>query len=63
MTSIERNDLMPTQKLEWVTPKISLMDAMYTDGKQVTGTKEVHPPLCNGNNPNTANGNTCYAPS
>ena len=30
-TAADRNDLMPAQeKLEWVTPKISLMDADYT---------------------------------
>jgi hypothetical protein len=34
MTSADRNDLMPAQeKLEWVTPKISLMEAGETDGK------------------------------
>ena len=34
MTSADRNDLGPAQeKLEWVTPKISLMGAEYTDGK------------------------------
>jgi hypothetical protein len=34
MTSTDRNDLMPAQeKLEWVTPKISLMEAGDTDGK------------------------------
>jgi len=33
MTSADRNDLVPAQeKLEWVTPKISLMDAGDTDG-------------------------------
>jgi hypothetical protein len=33
MTSADRNDLMPAQeKLEWVTPKISLMEAGDTDG-------------------------------
>ena len=33
MTSADRNDLMPAQeKLEWVTPKISLMDAGDTSG-------------------------------
>ena len=33
MTSVERNDLMPAQeKLEWVTPKISLMEAGKTEG-------------------------------
>ena len=38
MTSAEHNDLMPAQeKLEWVTPKISLMDAGETDGKFFTG--------------------------
>jgi hypothetical protein len=34
MTTADRNDLMPAQeKLEWVTPKISQMDAGDTDGK------------------------------
>ena len=34
MTSADRNDFVPAQeKLEWVTPKISLMDAGETDGK------------------------------
>ena len=34
MTSTDRNDLVPAQeKLEWVTPKISLMGAGETDGK------------------------------
>jgi hypothetical protein len=34
MTSADRNDLVPAQeKLEWVTPKISLMGAGDTDGK------------------------------
>ena len=34
MTSAESNDLVPAQeKLEWVTPKISLMEAEDTDGK------------------------------
>jgi hypothetical protein len=33
MTSADRNDLVPAQeKLEWVTPKISLMDAGDTEG-------------------------------
>ena len=33
MTSADDNDLMPAQeKMEWVTPKISLMDAVDTDG-------------------------------
>jgi len=33
MTSADRNDLVPPQeKLEWVTPKISLMGAGDTDG-------------------------------
>jgi hypothetical protein len=37
MTSADRNDLMPAQeqeKLEWVTPKISLMEAGETDSIQ-----------------------------
>jgi hypothetical protein len=34
MTSADRNDLLPAQeKLEWVTPKISLMEAGDTEGK------------------------------
>jgi hypothetical protein len=34
MTSADRNDLVPAQeKLEWVTPKISLMEAGETAGK------------------------------
>jgi len=33
MPASDRNDLMPAQeKLEWVTPKISLMVAGETDG-------------------------------
>ena len=41
MTSAEdRNDLVPAQeKLEWVTPKISLMDAEDT-GAKLLATKE-----------------------
>ena len=35
MTSTDRNDFVPAQeKLEWVTPKISLMDAGDTDGSK-----------------------------
>ena len=39
MTFADRNDLVPTQeKLEWVAPKISLMDAGETEGvKPTTG--------------------------
>jgi hypothetical protein len=34
----DRNDLVSAQeKLEWVTPKISLMDAGASRGKQDTG--------------------------
>jgi len=35
MPSADRNDLMPApqEKLEWVTPKISLMEAEDTDGR------------------------------
>ena len=34
MTSTDRNDLMPAQeKMKWVTPKISLMEAEDTEGK------------------------------
>ena len=36
MTSADRNDLMPAQeKLEWVTPKISLLEAGDTEGKTI----------------------------
>jgi hypothetical protein len=36
MTSADRNDLMPAQeKLEWVTPKISLMEAGETLGNKL----------------------------
>ena len=43
MTSTtDRNDLMPPQeKLEWVTPKISLMEAGDTDAKTIRRTFEV----------------------
>ena len=34
-TSAKHNDLMPTLKLEWVTPKISLMDAGDTNGSKL----------------------------
>ena len=38
MTSADHNDLMPAQvKLEWITPKISLMGAGDTDGKIPVG--------------------------
>ena len=41
MTTTDRNDLVPAQeKLEWVTPKISLMDAGDTDGKQQQANNE-----------------------
>ena len=42
MTSADRNDLMPAQeKLEWVTPKISLWGAGDTEGaKTLYGTFE-----------------------
>ena len=34
MTSTDGNDFVPAQeKLEWVTPKISLMEAGDTEGK------------------------------
>ena len=39
-TSAKHNDLMPTLKLEWVTPKISLMEAGDTDGKPFQVIKE-----------------------
>jgi len=41
MTSADRNDLMPAQeKLEWVTPKISLIDAGETDSKTLRWRRE-----------------------
>ncbi len=35
MTTSDRNDLMPAQqeKLEWVTPNMTLMESHTTDGK------------------------------
>ena len=40
-TAADRNDLMPAQeKLEWVTPKISLMDAGDTEGNKFFTTLE-----------------------
>ena len=44
MTSADRNDLMPPQeKLEWVTPKISLMGAGDTDSKRINFGNECTP--------------------
>jgi hypothetical protein len=45
-TAADRNDLMPAQVilgplLEWVTPKISLMDAGDTDGKSIGATERM----------------------
>ena len=41
-TAADRNDLMPAQeKLEWVTPKISLMGAEDTDRRVNPGPFEV----------------------
>ena len=37
-------DAVPTQKLEWVTPKISLMEAGETSGKNIF--KSTEPPCC-----------------
>ena len=40
MTSADLNDLVPAQeKLEWVTPKISLMEAVGTEGKPIKTAK------------------------
>jgi hypothetical protein len=47
MTSTDRNDLVPAQeKLEWVTPKISLMGTGDTEGagKLKVGTPETSGP-------------------
>ena len=44
MTSADRNDFVPAQeKLEWVTPKISLMDAGDTDGSGKPNLKATEP--------------------
>ena len=41
MTSADRNDFVPAQeKLEWVTPKISLMDAGDTIGAKLANSIE-----------------------
>ena len=46
-TAADRNDLMPAQeKLEWVTPKISLMGAEDTDGKSTYIWVEIGTPCC-----------------
>jgi hypothetical protein len=34
-------DAVSTQKLEWVTPKISLMDAGDTEGKNIVYKQEI----------------------
>ena len=42
-TAADRNDLMPAQeKLEWVTPKISLMDAGDTEGNKLRSIPETN---------------------
>jgi len=41
MTSADRNDLVPSQKLEWVTPKISLMEAGDTDAGKLRNNQEI----------------------
>ena len=59
MTSADRNDdLSPAQeKLEWVTPKISLFEAESTEGKRFTANGE-------GIGSTTIGGSTLnYAPS
>jgi hypothetical protein len=46
MTSADRNDLVPAQeKLEWVTPKISLLDAGDTNvgAKYYHTSEHTHP--------------------
>jgi hypothetical protein len=44
MPTADRNDLMPAQeKLEWVTPKISLMEAVDTEAKRYNFASEWHP--------------------
>ena len=51
MTDIRNNDYLhnkdvngdPSQKLEWVTPKITLMDAGVTRGKQFPTVNESDP--------------------
>ena len=42
MTTADRDDLVPApqEKLEWVTPKISLMEAEDTEGKSIQNAKE-----------------------
>jgi hypothetical protein len=43
-TAADRNDLMPAQeKLEWVTPKISLMVAEDTEGSNKANLAGEHP--------------------
>ena len=43
MTTTDRNDLVPApaqEKLEWVTPKISLMETNTTSGKPNKGSED-----------------------
>jgi len=46
MTALDRNDRIPDDapqnkvKLEWITPKISLMEGGDTDGKSVGNARE-----------------------
>ena len=48
MTALDRNDRIPDDapqnkvKLEWITPKISLMEGGDTDGTKVRTTSETH---------------------
>ena len=49
MTSADRNDLVPAQgKLEWVTPKISLMEAEDTEGSKFDFINEGRPIVSGG---------------
>ena len=51
MTTADRNDLMPAEeKLEWVTPKISLMGAGGTAAGKVYASSELGLTPCLGAN-------------
>jgi hypothetical protein len=43
MTSADRNDQIPAKKkLEWVTPKMTLMEAGDAEGNKTGSTKEIN---------------------
>ena len=63
MPSTNRNDLMPTyEKLEWVTPKISLMGAADTEKKGMRDCEASNTP-CTEFGPRCTAGAVAFGPS